>query len=361
MSAIASRDYSLIGRDSQRALEQGLVAAEWYHSDVPRKRMKALMRRTDGPALRDTLIWFGLLALFGFGGYWFWGSWACVPFFVCYGVLYGSASDSRWHESGHGTAFKTQWFNDALYQVASFMNMKEPTLWRWSHARHHTDTIIVGRDREILAMRPPDMLRLVVNVFGISDAIDVVLSVVRHAAGRLTDEERTFIPEDECHRVYREARAWVAVYILVVALAVYLKTWLPLMYVGLPSLYGRWLAHFFAFTQHAGLAENVLDHRLNSRTVYMNPVLRFLYWNMNYHIEHHMFPMVPYHALPALHAELREDMPVPSRSTIAAYREILPALRRQMRDPEYFIRPELPPSAKPFRAELHQVLVEGAS
>ena len=51
--------------------------------------------------------------------------------------------------------------------------------------------------------------------------------------------------------------------------------------------------------QHGGLAEDVLDHRLNSRTVYMNPVSRWIYWNMNYHVEHHMFPMVPYHALPA--------------------------------------------------------------
>jgi fatty acid desaturase len=359
MTAIAARDYSLIGRDSDRALEQGLVAAEWYHTEIPRKRMKALMRRSDWPALRDTLLWFALLGLFGFGGAWFWGGWACVPFFLCYGVLYGSVSDSRWHESGHATAFRTPWLNDALYQIASFMNMKEPTLWRWSHARHHTDTIIVGRDREILAMRPPDALRLVVNVLGIREAFDVGLSVVRHAAGRLTAEEVTFIPAGERHRVFREARAWVALYLAVIGLAVWLGSWLPLLYVGLPSLYGRWLAHFFAFTQHAGLAENVLDHRLNSRTVYMNPVLRFLYWNMNYHIEHHMFPMVPYHALPALHAELREDLPVPCSSTIAAYREILPALLRQMRDPEYYIKRSLPPTAKPFRPELHQVVVEG--
>ena len=60
-----------------------------------------------------------------------------------------------------------------------------------------------------------------------------------------------------------------------------------------------------------GLAEDVLDHRLNSRTVYMNPVLRFLYWNMNYHVEHHMFPMVPYHALPELHEAIKADMPEP--------------------------------------------------
>ncbi len=360
MTTTVERDYSLIGRDSDRAQEQGLVAAEWYHTEIPRKRIKVLMQRRDGPAIRDTLIWLALLALSGFGGYWFWGSWACVPFFIAYGVLYGSVSDSRWHESGHGTAFKTPWFNDALYQLASFMNMKEPTLWRWSHARHHTDTIIVGRDREILAMRPPDALRLVVNVLGIRDAIDVVVSVVRHASGHLTAEEVTFIPEPERHRVVGEARAWVAIYLLVIALAISLGTFLPLMYVGLPSLYGRWLAHYFAFTQHAGLAENVLDHRLNSRTVYMNPVLRFLYWNMNYHIEHHMFPMVPYHALRRLHAEIRQDLPVPCSSTIGAYREIVPALLRQMRDPEYHIRRELPATAKPFRPDLHQVVFEGS-
>ena len=199
------------------------------------------------------------------------------------------------------------------------------------------------------------------NVVGVREAVDVVRSVARHAAGRLTAEEVTFIPESERHRVVREARAWVGVYVIVAALAVVLGSWLPLMYVGLPSLYGRWLAHYFAFTQHAGLADNVLDHRLNSRTVHMNRVLRFLYWNMNFHIEHHMFPMVPYHALPSLHDELRGDMPVPCRSSIAAYREILPALRRQMRDPDYHLEPQLPPSAKPFRPDLHDVVVEARS
>ena len=49
--------------------------------------------------------------------------------------------------------------NDVVYQIASFMLMRNPVTWRWSHARHHTDTIIVGRDAEITMMRPPDLLR----------------------------------------------------------------------------------------------------------------------------------------------------------------------------------------------------------
>ena len=48
--------------------------------------------------------------------------------------------------------------NDVVYQIASFMIMRNPVTWRWSHARHHTDTIIVGRDPEIAVMRPPDLL-----------------------------------------------------------------------------------------------------------------------------------------------------------------------------------------------------------
>ena len=341
------RDYSLIGPSAERAAAMGLVAAEWYHSDVPRRRMKQLMRRRDAPAVRDTALWLGLLVAAGVAGGLTWGSWWCVPCFLIYGVLYGSASDSRWHETGHGTAFATTRINDVVYQLASFMNLKEPTFWRWSHARHHTDTIIVGRDREIAAMRPPDVARLVLNLAGLRDVIDTAISVARHAGGRVTDEEATFIPEPERAKVYREARAWLLVYAVVIALAVATGSLLPAMYIGLPSLYGRWLATVFGVSQHAGLAENVLDHRLNARTIRMNPVFRFLYWNMNFHVEHHMFPMVPYHALPALHAEIAADLPAPYPSLFAAYREILPTLRRQMREPGHFVVRTLPDGARP--------------
>jgi fatty acid desaturase len=347
------RDYSLVGRDAKRAVETGLAAAEWYHTDIPRKDMKELMKRSDGPAIRDTVIWLGALVLSGAGGVWFWGTWWCVPFFLVYGVLYGSATDSRWHECGHGTAFRTQWMNDAVYQIACFMIMRNPVTWRWSHTRHHTDTIIVGRDPEIAVMRPPDFLRLVLNVFGILDAWHAMADMVRNAAGIISAPEKTFIPESEQPKAIRVARIWLLIYLATAALAIYMGSILPLMLVGLPRLYGAWHHVMTGLLQHGGLADNVTDHRLNSRTVYMNPVSRFIYWNMNYHVEHHMFPMVPYHALPRLHAMVRHDLPAPSPSIWAAYREMIPAFVRQLRNEDYFLRRELPPTARPYRAEFH--------
>ena len=94
------RDYSLSGPENARAVAAGLANADWYHTPIPRARMKELMKRSDRPATRDTALWLGGLIVTGALGVYFWGSWACVPFFLIYGVLYGSAGDSRWHECG---------------------------------------------------------------------------------------------------------------------------------------------------------------------------------------------------------------------------------------------------------------------
>lgn len=76
--------------------------------------------------------------------------------------------------------------------------------------------------------------------------------------------------------------------------------------------------------------------------MYLNPIFRFIYWNMNYHIEHHMYPMVPYHALAALHEEIKHDCPPANDGIIDAWREILPAVFRQLNDFSFCVRKELP-------------------
>lgn len=352
VQGLPKRDYSITGPEAQRAVERGLAAAEWYHTDVPRKVMKELMQRSDGPALRDNLLWLGLIVATGGGGVYFWGTWWCVPFFLAYGVLYGSASDSRWHECGHGTAFKTQWMNKVIYQIACFMIMRNPVTWRWSHARHHTDTIIVGRDVEINVMRPPVLARILFNVVGIMDVWYAMSDMVRNATGNLSAAEKSFVPEAEWPKVTAAARVWLAIYLATGASAIWMQSILPFMLIGLPRMYGCWHMLLVGLLQHGGLAEDVIDHRLNSRTVLINPVSRFLYLNMNYHVEHHMFPMVPYHALPRLHETIKHDLPPPTPSIWAGYLEMIPIWLRQLKGEDVVVRKELPPTARPYREDL---------
>jgi fatty acid desaturase len=229
------------------------------------------------------------------------------------------------------------------------MIMRNPTGWRWSHTRHHTDTIIVGRDPEIALMRPTMILKVIAMFFAIPQTIEAVRKMLIYSSGRIPPEEQTFIPDTERPRVIFAARIWLAIHLAVIALAVMTGSFLPVLLIGpLPTMYGAWVHVMTGVTQHGGLAEDVLDHRLNSRTVYMNPVLRFLYWNMNYHVEHHMFPMVPYHALPALHEEMKPYCPPASASVFAAFREIIPAIIRQIRDPAYVIERKLPDGVEPY-------------
>ena len=350
---MAKRDYSLLGPDAQRAVETGLAAADWYHTEVPRKDMKALMQRSDQPAIRDTIILFGVMAACIVAGWVLWPSWWSAPFWLAYGVLYGSAMDSRWHECSHGTAFKTPWMNNWLYNVACFMIVRNPVTWRWSHARHHTDTYIVGRDPEIAIMRPPVFFKLIGNFFGIFDAYNGWSRMLLNASGKIHPEEASYIPETEQPKVIAAARLWVLIYAATIALAVYMHSILPLMVIGLPRFYGAWHHVMTGLLQHGGLADNVIDHRLNSRTVYMNPISRFIYWNMNYHVEHHMFPMVPYHALPRLHEMIKHDLPRPNTSIPQAFAEMWPALRRQLASEEYFIKRDLPATARPYREDFH--------
>lgn len=345
------KDYSLLSHTAQDAK----ASPAWYRTQVDPVAIRALMEKSDAIAARDTALWIGLMGLFAGLGIWLWPSWWSVPFWLAYGVLYGSASDSRWHECGHNTAFKTAWMNSVVYHIACFMLMRSPIAWRASHVRHHTDTIIVGRDPEIVAMRPPDLARLAINLFGLVDAWNLSKRMLMHASGRIDPQEATYLRPQDHATVILTARIWISIYSVTLVSALWLGSLLPLMLIGLPRLYGAWHHVMTGFLQHLGLAENVTDHRLNTRTVLMNPVSRFIYLNMNYHIEHHMFTMVPYYNLPKLHALIRHDTPAPEPSIAAAFRRLLPVLWKQLRYEDAVIIPELPSTATPYRAEIERL------
>ena len=132
------------------------------------------------------------------------------------------------------------------------------------------------------------------------------------------------------------------IFVVTIGSAVYFGSWLPILLIGGPRVYGTWHMVMTGVLQHLGMAENVTDHRLNTRTVMMNPISRFIYLNMNYHVEHHMFPMVPFYNLTQLSAALKDQLPEPCKGLAGVFGEIIPAVIRQQKEPGYFVRKIVP-------------------
>ncbi|MEM9038112.1 MAG: fatty acid desaturase [Actinomycetota bacterium] len=349
-----SRDYAVPGPETDAAVEAGLADGQWFQAEIEPSRLAELSARTNGRAAFDTTLWLALIVGAGFLAWNLRSTWWAIPAFAVYGALVGGAADARWHECGHGTAFRTGALNDAVYVFASFLLARRPLFWRWSHFRHHTDTIIRGRDVEIAFTRPPSIPGALLRYTHVPGGPLLMWTNVRTAFGRLSDEDRDIVPADDHRRLIIHARVFTAIWAATVAAAIVTASPWPVLFVGGPTIYGAWLLVFFGITQHAGLQENVLDHRRSTRTVLMNPVFRFLYLNMNYHVEHHMFPAVPYHRLPQLHAEIRDQLAPPNPNVAHAYREIFRAFRHQHDDPDWEIPDRAIPEVRGRRGRIAQ-------
>ena len=94
--------------------------------------------------------------------------------------------------------------------------------------------------------------------------------------------------------------------------------------------------------------DNVPDFRKCVRSNTLIPILEFIYWRMNWHLEHHMYAGVPCYNLKKLHQEVAHDMPVP-RTLRSAWREMLDTWNRQQTDPDYQYDTPLPPTASRVR------------
>ena len=330
-------------RSMEGPMQFQYAADEWYVCDIDRKVLKALSRRSDVKGL----VYLGtyVLAVVGSGALatLTWGTFWAVPAFLLYAAIFMFA-DFIQHECIHGTPFRSRWLNETVYWITCFTSVREPVFNRWSHAIHHTNTKFVGTDPEIQVPRPTNLPRLAGEFVSLWHIGVHLRAIVKAAFGSMSKEAKQLVPENEFPAVVRNTRWYLAGYVAVIAGAIAAESWLPIMFLFFPRMFGAWVVMTYAITEHSALADNVRDHRLNTRTVLMNPILTFLAWNANYHVEHHIFPMVPFHALPKLSTVLADQLPAPRRGLWRAWKEMLPVFLRQRNDPAFVFEPRLPQS-----------------
>jgi fatty acid desaturase len=253
-------------------------------------------------------------------------------------ILYGSVLSFAYaasHECSHGTAFRTRWLNEAIFWVTSFIFIEEPLYRRYSHAGHHTYTWFNRLDPQKPYGNPMTVLKYAIVTLGPMLYWDAARQLIRHGRGRFTEAERAFLPASEIPKVTRNSRIMGAGYLALLLPTVALQSLWPLLLYFVPRLLGGCIINGYINTQHMCMAEDERDHRETTRSIRCNWLERLLYWNMNYHIEHHLYPAVPFHALPQLSAQIRAELPAPAPGIVAANIQILGAIVRQARDPRF--------------------------
>lgn len=262
---------------------------------------KALWVQKDAPGLRHLAIYLSLIVAFAVPIAIQVTGW---PFLIVpLGILLTFLFNLE-HECTHKTPFKTDWVNEWAGWIAGFV-IVQPFLWfRYFHLEHHRFTNDPERDPELVGKpKPKTLTQYVVYALAPLYWKNKLLLLLSNARGEVFDE---FVPERDRHRVQFEARMSIAAYAAVLMFTIWVSpvliwVWLVPLAVGFPFL------RLYHLAEH-GLCPAVEDMFENSRTVFTNRFVRFVTWNMPYHIEHHTLPMVPFFRLPDLHRLVREHL-----------------------------------------------------
>ena len=321
----------------------------WHRTPLDRDTLRAMNERSDWKGALQTLGYLGLLALSGTASWIAFKRaplWVFLPILFMHGTFYAFLTNG-FHELCHRTVFKTKILNELFLRVVSFLGWSNFVKFWTSHTEHHKFTLHPPADMEVVL---PMQLSLkgylksaVVNLPALRDKPRAAL---RMSFGKLEGEwEKALFPESDPERrrqLFNWARTLVIGHTLLVAVSIYFGLWLIPVLVTLAPFYGGWLFFLCNNTQHAGLRDNVPDFRLCSRTFILNPFVRFLYWHMNYHIEHHMFAAAPCYNLGRLHKAIKHDLPPCNVGLIATWKEIGSIIEKQKADPSYQFTQDIP-------------------
>lgn len=289
---------------------------------LSRERIAALSVKSDVKSLAHLALH---VAALGVTGSLLWlasGAWWLVPAMILHGVVIAFLFCAH-HELIHRTVFRRKGVNDALAFITGWLVFYPAYYFRLFHFAHHRHTQDPALDPELSSPPPATRAAYLWWGLGLPYLRRRFGTSLKHAVtGRA---EQNFVRAGDQAACVAEARWMWAGYVTVIAASVALGSWAALQYWLLPILLGQPFLRLYLMAEHTRCASSD-DMIANTRTVLSNPIVRALAWNMTYHTEHHVFPSVPFHALPTLHEDMKEHLKNSAPGYLAVHRELWRAL-----------------------------------
>ena len=202
------------------------------------------------------------------------------------------------HETAHKTAFRSRGLNLAVGYPSAFI-IGQPyeyyCLFHWDHHRYTQDP---DKDPElVVGVKPKSDTQLALAYSGLLQVAGRLRLMLGHAVtGKVTVP---WIPENKRAIIVREARAYAGLYALLLALSLWFSSALLLWVWIVPLMIGQFFLRPYLYAEHTG-CDRTRSAFQNTRTTYTGAIVKWFAWNMPYHVEHHAYPSIPFHALPKL-------------------------------------------------------------
>lgn len=231
------------------------------------------------------------------------------------------------HETAHKTAFKSRSLNLVVGHLSAFLiglPYEYYCLFHWDHHRYTQDP---EKDPElIVGVKPTSDTQLALAYSGLLQVAGRLRLMLSHAiTGKVTVP---WIPESKRAAVVAEARIYAALYALLLALSLWLSSALLLWVWIVPLMIGQFFLRPYLYAEHTG-CDRTRSAFHNTRTTYTGAVVKWFAWNMPYHVEHHAYPSIPFHALPKLNEIVDGEIVHRGRGYIRTTRETWAWFRRQ--------------------------------
>ncbi|MEO0926953.1 MAG: fatty acid desaturase family protein [Cyanobacteria bacterium J06643_13] len=225
-------------------------------------------------------------------------------------IIYGFSLASMFavvHECSHRTAFANNRLNDAVAWCAGVLSGYNSTFYRRYHKWHHRYTRIEGKDPELEDIQPSNLREYLAEISGYNWWLGKLKTHYRVCAGKL--DQMPYISESARSEVINSNRWQIAVYGLAIAFSlIFQQPWFITLWL-LPLAVGQPILRFILLVEHTGCSYDN-NPLANTRTTLTWLPIKFMMWNMPFHAEHHLYPSLPFHALPQAHQELKEHFTI---------------------------------------------------
>ncbi len=295
--------------------------APYPHAPIARAEIRSLRRLSDRRGLLRlaghlaALLLSGSLVALAPGPVW------CLPAQALEGAILIFLF-APLHETIHRTAFRNRRLNDVVAALFGFLILLPAGYFRFFHFAHHRNTQDPDRDPELATPKPRTRRQWLWVVTGLPLWRSLIQGLVTHALGRTPEP---YLAGKAGRQVTREARVHLALYGAILLASLVWRRGVAVEFWILPAILGQPWLRLYLMAEHTG-CPLVPDMLSNSRTTATNALVRFFAWNMPFHAEHHTFPAVPFHALPALHRRLAPVLGTTAPGYVAVHQQILRSL-----------------------------------